>query len=452
VVALYGFLRAQLSGEVAIFDGMLLAQNQILAAIESLRPSLVGVSVQMISYKNSLEIAAAAKKLGAVTVLGGHHASQIAERIIGNRPDTVDAVVVGDGELPLLAIARGVALHTVAGVVSRTGSGGKLSYIAPHHPDLAIYPHTDYSGVGLGEYDKLLRRDPSWSDVKRYLRMYSHKGCVRRALHGPCYFCGRADSGVRRRTPAAFWTEMTRAVDLYGADYVMDVGDDFLADSAWVAEVTRLRPTNGPSRPFRLAVFGAAENIDDVRAEALSSIGVADVTIGFESGGGQQLALTGKTDSSPKGNLEAAATLFRRGIGVTASYVLGLPGETESTLATTVSNARRLVELSLRQTGHKPREIVANLLEPSPGSPAFRVLEKTLPQRYLQNDELDLETLQRDYFRLVLGAESFGDYQLLRSQMLASAVEINAMLGFSDPQGWLTSEAAAWAPRRPERG
>ena len=131
--------------------------------------------------------------------------------------------------------------------------------------------------------------------------------------------------------------------------------------------------------------------------------------------------------------------LFDNGIGITPSYVLGLPGESQRSLHNTVSHARALYELSVSKLGMPPGEMVANLLEPLPGSNAFELLEKRYPYKYLEEDELEMEILQKDYFSLVFNLDTRG-YEEFRTKMREAGKEINRMAGFSDPQGWLSGE------------
>ena len=128
------------------------------------------------------------------------------------------------------------------------------------------------------------------------------------------------------------------------------------------------------------------------------------------------------------------------GIDITASYVLGMPGETKESLANTLQNARSLVDIVKRAYGRPPKELVANLLEPTPGSPAYWNLVKAYPKQYYLKDKLDLENMQRDYFRYYFGLDTLEKYRSFRRLLRDTALEIHSYVSFSDAQGWLASE------------
>ena len=148
---------------------------------------------------------------------------------------------------------------------------------------------------------------------------------------------------------------------------------------------------------------------------------------------------TGKEIGTASTFYHAANLLFDNGIGITPSYVLGLPGESKRSLHNTVSHARALYELSVSKLGMPPGEMVANLLEPLPGSSAFEILEKYYPYKYFGEDELEMEMLQKDYFSLVFNLDARG-YEKFRTALREAGKEINQMTGFADPQGWLRNE------------
>ena len=152
------------------------------------------------------------------------------------------------------------------------------------------------------------------------------------------------------------------------------------------------------------------------------------------------MKLCNKAASSPEQNIRAAECLTKYGIDITASYVLGLPGETEKSLYNTVNNAQKVCEIITRTLGHPPKELVANLLEPSPGSPAFKEIVRKYPKKYEHKDDLDLEELQRDYFYCYFDIRNVNEYNAFRKKLRWAAKEIHSMVEFSDSQGWLEGE------------
>jgi radical SAM superfamily enzyme YgiQ (UPF0313 family) len=189
-----------------------------------------------------------------------------------------------------------------------------------------------------------------------------------------------------------------------------------------------------------MGIFGRANRISSENAGFLKKIGVTDVIIGFESGDENVLRLCNKKNTTPETNIQAAQYLFAKGIDICASFVVGLPGEDEESLLKTHECAIKIVDLAKEYLGRPPREMVANLLEPSPGSPAYFRILKDMPEKYAQKDVLSLEDLQRDYFRCFFGLNNLRDYELFREKLRTTARAIHGLVPFADSQGWIDSE------------
>src|SRR5437764_422912 len=71
------YLEQELSPEqLEILDGELLPQTEILSRLSA---DVVGISVSILSYHNSVEMMRQAKANGSVVVVGGHHATAMPE-------------------------------------------------------------------------------------------------------------------------------------------------------------------------------------------------------------------------------------------------------------------------------------------------------------------------------------------------------------------------------------
>lgn len=442
LVALKNFLaRALPTLNVVILDGSVCYTTEdIVQIISSNRPDYVGQSIQLISYKNNLKIAAAAKAVGAKTIVGGHQATQMRKEIAINQENLIDFVVFGDGEMALCDLIRRRDLREISNLAyCRNGVYIENSF---QNIPFSEIPATDYSDIDLAPYQTLLRSsrfNTSFSDT--YLRVYSHKGCGNRGGSEACVFCGRADVNVRFKTPGQYWMDIKNVVERNGADYIFDVGDDFIASRHWLEKVVALKPDISTS--YDMGIFGRANRVTEDKARLLKSLNVKDVVIGFETGDPDIMANIGKKRTTVTTSVQAAEYLFQNDIDVCASFVLGLPGESERSLESTIEVAGRIVELSLELRGVKPRELVANLLEPSPGSPAFRAIVERFPEKYKGRDVLDLQELQYDYFRVYFDITNVAQYDAFRNRLRTAANTIHSLVDFADSQGWLHGEVNA---------
>ncbi len=423
---------------VKIIDGSVIySQEEIIAYLLEKQPNFVGQSVQLISYANALEIAQIVHSYGGINILGGHHATQMMNAILQNQHNLVDYIILGDGELAWHGLLTGQPLQDIPNIAYVDSNSIYCNSILSL--DLDLLPTLDYNRVDLEPYQKRLAQSVYSSGMyKNYLRFYSHKGCGNRIGSNGCVFCGRADHNVRFKSPKSYWADVYHCINEQNADYIFDVGDDFLYSKKYLEELLEVRPEE--LKKYDLGIFGRANRVDPYVSSLLRKIGVVDVTIGFESGDEEVLKKCNKLFSTPEQNIYAVECLTCEGIDITASYVLGLPGETEKSLKNTIKNANKVINMVQQRLGHPPKEMVANLLEPTPGSPIFKNLVKVYPEKYYMKDKLDLEQMQRDYFRYYFGLDSLQKYKAFRRLLRETALEIHSMVGFSDAQGWLTEE------------
>ncbi|AAK79046.1 radical SAM superfamily enzyme YgiQ (UPF0313 family) [Clostridium acetobutylicum] len=440
LVALANYISERLQNvRISILDGSVThSMEDIIKFIEDEKPDIVAQSVQLISYENSLVIAKSAHNIGSINVLGGQHATQMADAIIFRQQGLIDYVSIEDGEESLLGLLEERDISEIPNLVFM--KDGKINRTKYFQLDLKNAPKLDYSIVDFKPYQKLLNESnfTNPNPINNYLRVYSHKGCGNRKNSVGCVFCGRADKGVRFKSPEKFWEDIKICADEFKADYIFDVGDDFLYNHDWVSKVAEIKPDI--RKKFELGIFARANRVNLSIAKKLKKIGVTDVVIGFESGDEEVLRRCNKRDTSTETSLIAADALATAGIDITASFVLGLPGENSESLKKTIKCAEKVVNIITEKLGRPPREMVGNLIEPSPGSIAYNQLLKAYPGKYYLNDYVPLDEMQRDYFKYYFGLDSLKSYLEFRKELNKAAQEIHGLVSFSDSQGWLEDE------------
>lgn len=426
----YGF-------NVTIIDGSVkYTFDEIKSILLSSKPMFVGQSLQMLSYNNALEIAGIVHSYGGINVFGGHHATQMCDSIIYNQHDLVDYVVVGDGEEAWRHLISGSPVEEIPNIVYWKEQ-------VCHNPcqkvDLTKVPQLDYSRIDLTPYkERLASSDFCGNQYSNYLRIYSHKGCGNRKNGNSCIFCGRSDQGIRFKDYSMYWRDIQHCVNDMKGDYIFDVGDDLLFSAQILKEYVSHKPDS--INHYEMGVFGRANRVTEETSSLLRELGVVNVTIGFETGDEEVMKRCNKLNSSPAQNMVAADCLTRNGIDITASYVLGMPGENDRSLYNTLKNAEAVADIIMKNLGHMPSELVANLLEPIPGSPAFKEMQRKFPEKYVLKDRLDLEEMQRDYFYTFFDIHTYSDYHLFRKKLIKTAREMHELVSFSDSQGWLNGE------------
>lgn len=426
------------SVQVLLLDGMVLTYTEIVKKISEYKPNIVGISIQLISYKNAIKLCREIKKMGAITFMGGHHATQMYKQILLNKHKYVDCIIRGDGEVPIKQLCEGSDWGAIYNLAFYDRYNDKVIANKMLTCDLDIYTNPYLAkDVDLSRYVRNFRKSRFGYSGGMYYRIYSHKGCSFRKEGKRCVFCGRADEGYRFFSVKNFF-DMLKSLHLQENDFLFDVGDDLLGNEAWLLEALKYKERN-EIFTCSMGIFGRGDEISDEKAKLLYKLGIRDVTVGVESGDNLVLEKVNKEIVGANIFYNAARFLFENGIGMTPSYVLGLPGESRKSVHNTVKHAERIKELSINILGNQPNEMVANLLEPIPGSFAYKQLVAAFPEKYLYEDELELEQIQRDYTCLI---HNFGivEYKEYRKFLVEEGNIINHMVGFADPQGWLVDE------------
>ena len=314
---------------------------------------VVGLSCGVLSYPDALEMAQEAKEKGATVVMGGPYVSRIARKI--DRP-YVDHIVIGDGTPTLEKLLKG----RYPDRIEQKDIDLRLKPI----PDRGLVDLSRYWRNYLGPYD-------------RPTSMVPQMGCVYRELKG-CIFCSVGKDFTKRHA-YDFWQEYANLESL-GVDYVSIQAEDLLGNKAWFDEVHERRP----ERNVPMEVIARADRLDREYMQKLSDINVKKIFIGVESGSQRML------DRSRKGltleNIEGAVKLMKEyDIKSKLTFVLGLPGEDNSTLNKTLDFAEHLCKRGDVET------IGASIMTPVPGSPAYRLFINRYP-KYSRDDVFPIET------------------------------------------------------------
>ena len=285
---------------IKLLDGSVVySKNEILNYLNKKKPKFVGQSIQLISYENSLEIVEMVRSYGGINVLGGHHASQMSEAILLNQHHLIDYVIIGDGEESWLRLLNEDKIENIPNLSYYQDGVVRRTFNQPFNMnEMPI----DYSRVDLKPYQKRLR-ESVFSDHKydNYLRIYSHKGCGNRLNSSACVFCGRADQGVRFKTPELYWQDVMQCAMGDFSTYIFDVGDDLLFSEKWIDEVIACKPQK--IAPYDLGVFGRANRVNRKLAKKLKKLSVVDVVLGFESGDEDVMMQCNKLNSTPAQNI-----------------------------------------------------------------------------------------------------------------------------------------------------
>ena len=296
--------------------------------INEFKPDVIGATAVSMTVKKSLSIIKEYKMIapGIMTVMGGAHVTFDASSILNS--GGVDFIVRGEGEITftelLKTISEGKSIADVNGI----------SYIdrgIVHHTqdrelieDINILPYPAGNLVALSKYKAM--------DLP--INMITSRGCPH-----SCIFClGRKMVGKRLR-----YYDTKRVVDEFETLSRLGFSQINISDDLFTSNKKRcIAICDGIiSRGINQA-WSAFARVDTISQDLLSKLkeaGCVTLCFGIESGNQEILNMVKKKTTLEKCRT-AADLCTKAGITPLASYILGLPGETEETVMNTFRFAR----------------------------------------------------------------------------------------------------------------
>ena len=340
--------------EVRIFSPHIsrLKDGRMWEPVEKFAPDIAGFTSVTPNFMIARELAVQAKaRLGCLVVMGGPHVTAIPRSSLESAP-ALDAVIRGEGEIPMLALADQfdasgkVDFAAVPGAAYLAGGG----YREVPRPDYIA----DLDGLPYPARD--LSDTEDYAPDARSMRLISSRGCP-----GQCTFCGSICMGrkFRARSPEQVAGEMAHLAGKYGVRSFNIVDDCFTADPARAAKICDL--IVDARLKVSWTINGRVNTLqDEGLLRKLKRAGCVQVLLGIESGNQRILDLMKKGTTLAAAE-ECCARLRRHGIACFNSFILGNEGEDWRTALDTISFSKKLgSEL-----------VLFGRLMPSPGTPVF---------------------------------------------------------------------------------
>lgn len=394
LLSLAAYARQKIKGiNIRIADGHYENSQQITKMIRADKPDLVGFSVDFANYKTAIFLADACQKAGAKVILGGNHASAIAEEILKNRP-AINVVAYNDGEEALVGYLKFLSgqekIENVPNLVWRQKDQvvrNPLRLLDPKD-----IPAPAYDLVDLKKYFLFQKRNQF---PFRALEFTSQRGCVNKPL---CAFCARYPDPVRLRPPQTFAREVIACQKKHKLEQIADRSPSFVQSFDWLKSF-RNEIYKNKKNPFNLkkasfATFARADQLNNENTLRLCrDLNFYEVMVGYETGDDRVLKKIHK-NTTAKIYLEATSKILRAGININALFVLGLPGENASSLKNQVAIIKKLAKLGLKQ-------LTINGICSSPGSMVYRkAIQEYAKEKGNKNlDWCNIQELQEYLFR-----------------------------------------------------
>ena len=289
------------------------SEDAVLAAVERVRPGLLGIATPTAHYPFFQRTAERIKKRRAevFTVVGGVHATLVPE-IVGD--PGVDAVCRGEGDrvMPELVgrLERGETPHDQVGFWFSENGTIYENPVAPLIEELDSLPFADRS---LTDPIPICREFP-------FGVFHASRGCP----YG-CTFCSNKSLSelydqrgkyYRSHSPERFAAEVREAHGTYGYRMLLFMSEIFGLSIAWLERFVELY-REGPALPFwcmaRPAIF------DEARARLLRDANCRVVEMGLEAGNEEYRQNVFKRHETNAQLIEAVKTAHRFGLYVQAA-------------------------------------------------------------------------------------------------------------------------------------
>ena len=258
--------------DVEIYDSTFGSREELLRTIETERPGTVGIYGNLMTRGNVLAIARAARERGCRVVLGGPEPANYAAEYLAAG---ADAIVTGEGEVPLEALLRARELASVPGIQYLEGDRVVRNPAAALIADLDAQPWPDRERIDIGRYLRAWRSRHGRGSVS----VITARGCP---YH--CRWCSHSVYGKthRRRSPAAVADEAAWIVKHYQPEMLWMADDVFTIHPGWIMKYAEEMRRRDLRIPFECIT--RADRMNRQMAQTLASLGCFRVWIGSESG------------------------------------------------------------------------------------------------------------------------------------------------------------------------
>jgi radical SAM superfamily enzyme YgiQ (UPF0313 family) len=330
--------------EVEILDLVLRPQGvrrQVLDEVAAFQPDLIGYSSMSFQYATARALAGAVRRAAphVLQVLGGYHATVLADQVGATDGDVFDFVVRGEGEIPFRQLVDGLAgrsldLESIPGLSFRAADG--------------TYRHNPPAELLQLDSLPLPRREARAYDGAFYFDRSFDVAETTRGCPLPCTFCSirRMYGRTFRRFPIARVIEDLRSLDARGTRGVFFVDDNItidvprfkdLCDEIHAAGLSHLRyivqaSVHGIAKDPELAPRMARAGFDTVfmGIENAEDANVSSLDIAAKRGKGE--------DETPR----AVRLLQENGIKAVGGFIVGNPDDDRAAIRRTFDYARRL--------------------------------------------------------------------------------------------------------------
>ena len=326
--------------------------EMVLKEIEDYKPDVVGINAITAIFNNAKTLCNHIKNKYPSTpvILGGVHPS-VEPYLSLEECESADAVCIGAGEEVCLDI---LDHSSIAGIKGLMVQGRESKEYTPRKPEMNLdkYPFPTYP-----EY---------YSQVSTHLTGWIYRGVqtmTSRSCPYSCKFCASDWSKPARSHSAEYVIEMAKAISI-GVDGILFADDTIALNRERIEKICKGFIRNKifyPHTNVRWVALVRANQADKELLNLMKQAGCHHLGIGIESGSQRMLDIINKK-ITVETNRKAVEATKEVGLGVTLSFIIGIPEETEADMEKTIEFMKKAYCNGLG----------VGTFRPLPGSPFYR--------------------------------------------------------------------------------
>ncbi|MBI5740375.1 MAG: B12-binding domain-containing radical SAM protein [Nitrospirae bacterium] len=300
--------------------------NELERRFADLKPDLVGISMRSCDINMVREIAERFKRInpGVKIAVGGVHVSIDPEAV--QKVEAYDYIIAGEGEISIVKLVQALEKGEE---FPRFCWGERPELDSVPFIEREFYPYD--TAINLPNYEGVFHPP--------MVTMLCSRGCMYN-----CSFCAphsrsHFGKGVRLRSVKNVIEELRMLNDRYKFNSVKFYDYTFSQYPEWVDEFCDMYAPIG--KPFWIQSRADLICKQPALIKKLKKVGLKLIGVGFESGSDKTLKFLRK-GSTRDINLRAAQIIKSNDILLSASFMLGIPGEEEEDVKATVSLAKEM--------------------------------------------------------------------------------------------------------------
>jgi anaerobic magnesium-protoporphyrin IX monomethyl ester cyclase len=308
--------------------------RKISAQIAEAHPDVVGITAQTPYYSKALKIARLVKSWNPAcpVVLGGAHASILTADSLAD--PAIDIVVRGEGDITIVDLVN--CLEAGGKLDEVRGISFKRDGVIIHNEQRAFISDLDSLDMPawhLFEMDKYRAR----IEGRKVAPVMSSRGCPFKCIF--CYRGPAAGKTFRGRNPEKIVAEIEYLHRKYQIGDILFVDDIFTLNKQRAERICDLLIEKNLPLTWRCQSRADCLSLDLLKK--MKRAHCIDISMGIESGNEKILETTGKAITKEKVR-EGFRLIREAGLSSSASFIIGLPGDTTETVKETIQFAREL--------------------------------------------------------------------------------------------------------------